>query len=55
MQNRLFARLGAWAMAPDDALLADLAELGVERTPDADELAQAPHASSRGRSRRRAG
>ena len=28
MQNRLFARLGEWAMKPDDALRADLAELG---------------------------
>lgn len=28
MQNRLFKRLGAWAMKPDDPLRADLAELG---------------------------
>jgi ATP-dependent helicase/nuclease subunit A len=28
MQNRLFARLGQWAMKPDDALLAELATLG---------------------------
>ncbi|WP_112321133.1 double-strand break repair helicase AddA [Oceanibium sediminis] len=28
MQNRLFARLGAWAMLEDDALRAQLAELG---------------------------
>ena len=28
MQNRLFKRLGAWAMKPDDALRRDLLELG---------------------------
>lgn len=31
MQNRLFARLGAWAMLPEDRLRAELAELGVEK------------------------
>ncbi len=30
MQNRLFRRLGAWAMLPDDPLRAALADLGVE-------------------------
>ena len=30
MQNRLFQRLGAWAMKPDDALRRDLVELGEE-------------------------
>ncbi len=30
MQNRLFKRLGAWAMKPDRDLLADLAQLGDE-------------------------
>ena len=34
MQNRLFARLGAWAMMPDDRLLAELRGLGAE-VPDA--------------------
>ena len=29
MQNRLFARLGAWAMKPDAALAAELAAIGV--------------------------
>ncbi|MRU15503.1 double-strand break repair helicase AddA [Roseovarius sp. A21] len=31
MQNRLFNRLGGWAMLPDDALRAELEKLGVER------------------------
>ena len=30
MQNRLFKRLGAWAMLDDDALSDDLSELGVD-------------------------
>ena len=36
MQNRLFQRLGAWAMLPDGALAEALADLGVEDalTPD---------------------
>ncbi len=34
MQNRLFKRLGAWAMLDDDALRADLRDLGVDGTPD---------------------
>jgi ATP-dependent helicase/nuclease subunit A len=33
MQNRLFARLGAWAMKPDAALLAELDELGADIAP----------------------
>lgn len=38
MQNRLFKRLGAWAMMQDDALRADLRQLGVDRVIDADQL-----------------
>jgi ATP-dependent helicase/nuclease subunit A len=38
MQNRLFKRLGGWAMMPDDALRADLRQLGVDRAIDADRL-----------------
>lgn len=34
MQNRLFKRLGAWAMLDDAALLADLRDLGVDRKTD---------------------
>ena len=34
MQNRLFKRLGAWAMLPETELSAALAEAGVEGTPD---------------------
>ena len=30
MQNRLFARLGAWAMTPEPDLRGALAELGIE-------------------------
>ena len=33
MQNRLFQRLGAWAMKPDAALLAELADLGADLRP----------------------
>ena len=35
MQNRLFGRLGAWAMLPDDRLREELNELGIEgdKTP----------------------
>jgi ATP-dependent helicase/nuclease subunit A len=29
MQNRLFARLGSWAMMPDDKLVKDLSDLGI--------------------------
>ncbi len=38
MQNRLFKRLGAWAMMPDPALRAGLAELGVDGTIDPQRL-----------------
>ncbi|ETX27909.1 double-strand break repair helicase AddA [Roseivivax isoporae] len=34
MQNRLFRRLGAWAMLADDDLRAELRQLGVERDLD---------------------
>ena len=40
MQNRLFKRLGSWAMKPDDALRRDLLDLG-EEALDADRLARA--------------
>ncbi|QDY69970.1 double-strand break repair helicase AddA [Qingshengfaniella alkalisoli] len=41
MQNRLFSRLGDWAMKPDDTLTATLAELGVSDVIDEDRLARA--------------
>ncbi len=41
MQNRLFRRLGGWAMLGDDALAAALQTLGVGTAPDADRLAHA--------------
>lgn len=41
MQNRLFQRLGAWAMKSDDALMAELRSLGVTDHTGADQLAQA--------------
>jgi ATP-dependent helicase/nuclease subunit A len=41
MQNRLFARLGEWAMKEDAALRKALAELGVEDAVDAPRLARA--------------
>ena len=41
MQNRLFRRLGCWAMLPDAALRAELGELGADGAVDADKLAQA--------------
>ncbi len=41
MQNRLFRRLGAWAMLPDDALRGELAQLGAAEVPDAAALAAA--------------
>ncbi|MGH1369911.1 MAG: double-strand break repair helicase AddA [Maritimibacter sp.] len=34
MQNRLFDRLGAWAMKPDEALRLELTELGVTEVAD---------------------
>ncbi|WP_296374938.1 double-strand break repair helicase AddA [Yoonia sp.] len=38
MQNRLFKRLGAWAMMADNALHDDLRRLGVDRVIDAEQL-----------------
>jgi double-strand break repair helicase AddA len=34
MQNRLFKRLGEWAMKPDDALRSELSDLGVDKVDD---------------------
>ncbi|MES0825515.1 double-strand break repair helicase AddA [Ruegeria sp. SCP11] len=41
MQNRLFDRLGQWAMKDDAGLLAQLTDLGVQGLIDPDRLAQA--------------
>ncbi|MFY9209779.1 MAG: double-strand break repair helicase AddA [Aestuariivita sp.] len=41
MQNRLFKRLGEWAMLPDAKLRQTLDELGVEQALDADQLREA--------------
>ena len=41
MQNRLFKRLGEWAMLGDDDLIAQLVDLGIEGTIDPASLAQA--------------
>lgn len=41
MQNRLFQRLGAWAMMSDDALRSELLTLGVDRNIDALKLGKA--------------
>ncbi len=41
MQNRLFRRLGAWAMMPDDALRAALLDLGQEKALNSQSMAQA--------------
>ncbi len=41
MQNRLFKRLGAWAMMPDDDLADDLATLGVDHAIDREQLREA--------------
>ncbi|WP_457650817.1 double-strand break repair helicase AddA [Profundibacter sp.] len=41
MQNRLFKRLGTWAMQDSETLAKELRELGVERRIDADELSNA--------------
>ncbi|WP_170426357.1 double-strand break repair helicase AddA [Ruegeria arenilitoris] len=41
MQNRLFKRLGEWAMLGDEPLLAQLTDLGVPGIIDPDRLAQA--------------
>ena len=54
MQNRLFRRLGSWAMLPADRLRTELAALGVEGAPDDRDAGARRGACSRGRSRRRA-
>ena len=41
MQNRLFQRLGGWAMMSDDKLRQELEDLGIDRHIDAGQLAQA--------------
>ena len=41
MQNRLFARLGEWAMLPNEELSKQLSELGVSTPLSADKLASA--------------
>ena len=41
MQNRLFKRLGEWAMREDDALRHAMADLGIEGHLDADQLRKA--------------
>ncbi|MEP5731276.1 MAG: double-strand break repair helicase AddA [Sulfitobacter sp.] len=41
MQNRLFRRLGAWAMLQDDALRQEMVQLGVEGALDGDRLRKA--------------
>lgn len=41
MQNRLFKRLGAWAMMPDDQLRRDLTALGIDHQIENDELGRA--------------
>ena len=41
MQNRLFQRLGAWAMLEDDKLRTDLAQLGEPARPSGEDLARA--------------
>jgi ATP-dependent helicase/nuclease subunit A len=41
MQNRLFRRLGEWAMMPDDHLRAALQTLGIDREIDTAQLRQA--------------
>ena len=41
MQNRLFRRLGSWAMLEDDALRTAMAELGITAELDRDHLRQA--------------
>ncbi|APX13100.1 double-strand break repair helicase AddA [Tateyamaria omphalii] len=41
MQNRLFQRLGAWAMLDDQKLRSELAELGLPHVPTADGLRKA--------------
>ena len=41
MQNRLFKRLGSWAMLPDDALRTALIDLGIDGPLPAERLARA--------------
>ncbi|MEZ5750543.1 MAG: double-strand break repair helicase AddA [Paracoccaceae bacterium] len=41
MQNRLFRSLGAWAMMPDDRLVAELSKLGEDTSQDPDLLRRA--------------
>ena len=41
MQNRLFKRLGAWAMLDDDALRTAMVELGIEGAMDTESLRKA--------------
>lgn len=41
MQNRLFRRLGAWAMLPENKLREELAALGLDGPVDGDALARA--------------
>jgi len=41
MQNRLFKRLGEWAMLPDDTLRNAMAELGIAGTLDPEQLRKA--------------
>ena len=41
MQNRLFQRLGAWAMLDNDTLRIELAELGVTKVPTVEDLRHA--------------
>ena len=41
MQNRLFRRLGDWAMLPDADLRSALTELGVRHNPDGEQLCDA--------------
>ena len=41
MQNRLFSRLGKWAMMEDGALRADLEKMGAGPAPDGDTLREA--------------
>jgi ATP-dependent helicase/nuclease subunit A len=41
MQNRLFQRLGAWVMLNDNDLCTALSELGLNRTPNSDDMVHA--------------
>ena len=55
MQNRLFRRLGAWAMLPDAALTRQLDELGYAGQPSTVPPCAMRAASSPAPSKRRAG